>query len=219
LTNLKEWKADLDRTREEITLLVWSTDIHERLRAIVSANPAVNMHNQFYDWLSRSYVDSQLVGLRRQLDLDKRSVSLANLIGSMAKHPELLSREAHLSLYSQEMQFQGNHTFNLLAGAQSTTYPAAKLHGALRALERVRSVHGKYINKRLAHSDRAPLSGPLPTFRDLNAAVRKLEKLVIHYHLLFTAQSYNSLVPVPDYDWEAIFRLAWLPPAPRRRGA
>lgn len=219
MTNLKEWKADLDRIREEITLLAWSTDIHERLRTIVSANPAVNVHNQFYDWLSRSYVDSQLVGLRRQLDRDKRSVSLANLIGSMVDHPELLSREAHLSLYSQEMQFQGNHTFNLLAGSRSNTYPAAKLHGALRALERVRSVHVKYMNKRLAHSDRAPFSGPLPTLRDLNAAVRKLEKLVIHYHRLFTAHSYPSLVPVSDYDWEAIFRLAWLPPAPPRRGA
>ncbi|MFY9821679.1 MAG: hypothetical protein WAM82_09855 [Thermoanaerobaculia bacterium] len=212
MSQLDSWRADLASIREEVTQLAWSAATHGRLREIVSANPDINVHNQFYGWLSRSYVDSQLMGIRRQLDRDKRSVSLANLIASMEGASGLLTREAHLSLYRESMERPANRTFDLLAGKGDDVYPAARLRGALRALEQVRAVHGKYMNKRLAHLDRGPLEGRLPTYRDLSTAVGKLEKLVIHYHLLFEAEDYRSLVPVVQYDWEAIFRQAWLPP-------
>lgn len=219
MSQLDTWRADLASIREEVTQLAWSAAIHDRLREIVSANPAVNVHNQFYGWLSRSYVDSQLIGIRRQLDRDKRSVSLANLIASMEGALALLTRDAHLSLYREGMELPANRTFDLLAGKGADAYPAARLRGALRALDRVRAVHGRYMSKRLAHSDRAILEGRLPTYRDLSTAVAKLEKLVIHYHLLFEAQDYRSLVPVVQYDWEAIFRQPWLPPRRSRRDA
>jgi hypothetical protein len=213
MNHFEKWRRDLDRIREEIEQLAWSKAIHERVRGIVNGNPAINVGNQFYGWLSRSYVDSQLIGIRRQLDLDKRSVSLVNLIASMAEAPAQLTREAHLSLYREGMARAGNSTFDGLAGNEASVYPVALLHDAQQKLDQVRTVHGKYVNKRLAHSDRKILQGRLPTYRDLDNAVDELERLVIHYHLLFAAEDFRSLVPVVQYDWEAIFRQPWLLPA------
>jgi hypothetical protein len=222
LSQLKSWSTDLDRIREEVIELAWSATIYERVRAMVAANPAINIQHHFHNWLSRNYVDAQLIGIRRQLDRDPRSISLFNLVTSMAGHSRQLTRTAHVSLYRDGMERLGHRTFDRLAGPGKTTYPLARLNAAIRALEKIRATHGRYVNKRLAHSDRSALTGPLPTYRDLNNAVMKLQKLVIHYHLLFTAQGYRSLVPVSDYDWQNIFRQPWLPPTPPvrpRRGA
>lgn len=217
MNQLEEWRRDLKRIREEVGQLAWSKAIHDRVREIVNGNPSINVHNRFYGWLSLTYVDSQLIGIRRQLDRDKRSVSLASFIHSLTAGCAQLTREAHVSLYAEGLDRPANMTFDGLAGEGADVYPASRLHEAAEALERIRGVHGRYMNKRLAHSDRDPLEEPLPTYGELDNAVDELERLVIHYHLLLEAGDYRSLVPVVEYDWEAIFRQPWLPPRPPRR--
>jgi hypothetical protein len=60
------------------------------------------------------------------------------------------------------------------------------------------------------HRDTTP-SKELPTFDEVNAGIDLLNDLYIRYCLLFHACSVETLLPIYEGDWEAIFRVPWIP--------
>ena len=67
-----------------------------------------------------------------------------------------------------------------------------------------------FADKRIAHRDkREPNS--VPTYSELDDCLKLLDKTYIKYHLLFHAESMETLDATFQYDWRAIFREPWLP--------
>jgi hypothetical protein len=85
-----KWLQWLETISHEVTLLVWSDDLYKEIREIVAANPIINMGNKFYDWLTRNYVHTTLMGLRRQLDRHRDAISLRKLLDDMQVNSSLL---------------------------------------------------------------------------------------------------------------------------------
>jgi hypothetical protein len=208
-----KWLRWLETISHEVTLLVWSNNLYKEIREIVAANPAINTGNKFYDWLTRNYVHTALMGLRRQLDRHKDAISLRKLLDDMQVNCSLLTREHHLSLYAKEMRILGVRTFDQLSGAGRNTYPKEKIEADQQRLEEIDALHKEFIDRRIAHYDKVNRLGTLPTFQELYDAVDDVEKTVIKYHLLLKAETV-LLLPITQYDWKVIFQSPWITEEP-----
>lgn len=206
---IEKWKRWLQTIYNEVSLLVWSCNIYSETRQIVTDNLVINKHNRFYAWITRNYVHTTLMGIRRQVDNDRNTISLVNLLGDMKDNCSLLTREQHLILYSEGMNSLGNSTFDSLSGEAANVFPVTKLEKDLCDLERISDLHKSYIDRRIAHYDRVGQIQNLGTFQDLDDAVASFEQMVFRYYLLLIAE-HVSLLPVPQYDWRVIFRQAWI---------
>jgi hypothetical protein len=65
------------------------------------------------------------------------------------------------------------------------------------------------VDKHLAHTDKKPMASPA-TFAELHSAIGAINLQFEKYVLLLTVSSYSTLVPIPQYDWLAIFREPWI---------
>ena len=114
-----KWVRWLDRIEEELTLLVWSKSIYLELHEIIAKNPQIDHGNRFWDWISKNYVESSLMGIRRQIDKDPQTISLFNLIRDIEENSTLLTREFHNSLYGADWKSYSDELFGKLAGTDS----------------------------------------------------------------------------------------------------
>jgi hypothetical protein len=96
-----------------------------------------------------------------------------------------------------------------LPGETTQEFLSRYLAADLQRLQAIEALHKEFIDRRLAHYDKATRLGTLPTMQELYGAVGDVEKMVIKYHLLLKAETVR-LLPITQYDWKAIFRSPWI---------
>jgi hypothetical protein len=155
------------------------------------------------------YADSGLMAVRRQLDLDTRSISLARLLTEIAAHPHILSRARFVALYRPEMRDVAQWEFDRHLGAGAGHVDPKDVQRDLDELRNRTEDVERYGTKRVAHLD---ATGPkdVPTMGELEATLDLLGWLLKKYMMLIKALSYHE--PEWTYDWKAIFREPWIPP-------
>jgi hypothetical protein len=193
---------------EEVENAVLNRHIRREVAAIIDANPRIQRSSSFYEWMAAVYSDSGLMAVRRQLDKDPQSISLARLLSEIIAYPNVLSRGRFVSLYRSELEDVAQLEFDarVAHGAHHIEPPSVQIDlDALRA--KTRDVE-RYGTKRVAHFDeQAPKN--IPTFQELDEAIDLIRSLWIKYLFLLRAVSYQE--PVWTYDWKAIFREPWIP--------
>ncbi|HIK13923.1 MAG TPA: hypothetical protein IGS53_01260 [Leptolyngbyaceae cyanobacterium M33_DOE_097] len=212
---VEKWAKWLRVIHAEVSVLAESAAIYSEIRQVVIDNPRINKSNQFYEWMTKNYVDTTLIRIRRLLDRDKNTVSLSNLLSEMRENLHFLSRERHLSLYLEGMRSTGEAIFDELAGKDVNGFPVKQLREDLDCLEQIRAVHGRYTDKRIAHYDKTKGVEPLGTFQDFDEAVACFEEILKRYNLLLTAHLIPSLYVLRP-SWKEIFKEVWIPPADSR---
>ena len=207
---IKKWSGWLkNHVTPEVSQLLWSSNIYAETRLIASSNPAINTSNRFYEWIDRNYVDTTLMGIRRQLDDHKDAASLKKLLSDMKENYHLLTRKRYLGLYSEEMQNVGNKDYDNLAGESVNTFPVEKLEKDLNKLEDINNLHKTYIDKRLAHHQKITTLNPMGTYQDLDDAIIIFKEITVRYYLLLLAETIE-LFTSPKRDWKSIFSQAWI---------
>jgi hypothetical protein len=194
--------------------LIW-----KRVGEIAEANREVrNQGSAFWDFLRDTYAVTQAIAIRRQADTDRRVCSLALVIKQMRDNAEALTRDSYVSLWDQNDELlvqRGQRNFDLLAGEGGDhldpAIPTADLEALKAAAERVRI----YVNEHIAHDMANPTIPEMPTYSDLHDAIDALGEICKKYFVVLTADSMHTWEPFMQHDWEAIFRVAWLPPRPR----
>lgn len=205
-----KWRRWLCRIEKELIVLAQSRAIYSEVVEMVGSNPAINRGNRFYDWISGNFVEAFLMGVRRQLDRDKNSVSLMKLLQDIRQQSCLLNQEFHSTLYQPEMTHLAQATFEKAIGTPATHLPMAMVVEDIDALEEISALHKTYIDRHVAHSDRRQTGVAMATYGDLYGAGETMEKLFSKYYLLLCGADYRSLLPVVEYDWKAIFRVPWI---------
>src|SRR2546430_14652330 len=76
--------------------------VHLEPIAIVDSNANIPKDSEFLDCLERWYVNSAVMGLRRQLKISAEAFSLAGLLKDMAGNACILSRDLLVSLYADQ---------------------------------------------------------------------------------------------------------------------
>jgi len=206
-----KWLRWLGELGSEAGEILSSREIYIEVRNIIASNPEIKANNRLYHWMSINYIHTAVIRVRRLLDKDPRSVSLVRLLNSMKEHRHLLTREAHVALYTNEpIELQANGTFDRLAGENERIYPEERLSGDLKNLDGLWTKVEPFANKRISHLDDVSDIGPLPKFSDLDAVIDEIERQLKKYCLLLEAKTYISLQPVPQWDWKAVLRVPWI---------
>ena len=160
--------------------------------------------------MATNYAVAMAVGIRRQRDLDRRSVSLERLLREIEEktnsHPRVLSRESFLKNYAPELQATGDAEFDRLIGARATHVDPASVRRDLDSLIAATEKVKHYVNKRIAHRDEK--LEPKARFGDIDESLDALERLVDKYCRLVTGGA-TRLNPTLPSGWKRIFHIQW----------
>jgi hypothetical protein len=189
----------------------------EGFQAIVDVAPhRAKQFGTFHSWFNSSYVRSQGLAIRRQVEVGSDVVSLGRLLDRIAKSPNVLSRERYLSTLHHDHSGLGNKFFDSLTspGARGIDpdMPLAHLEQLRNETAGVR----KWIDKEVAHYD--PKIGKFSeglTFKDVHHAIDLIFEVMNHYRQLILGDTVDVGVTMPP--WEVVFTVPWIPDEEARR--
>lgn len=226
----RRWLHRLRVCYRQVQDLLVRRQMFQEFRTLVEGNERLKKADStFFDWLALNYSDAVVIGVRRQLDRDPRSVSLQLLLEDIAVTPELVSRRSFVSRFrgprptdteagrDERRQFRqiGNQRFDQLVGKGRRSLTPADVRRDLQRLEAAERTLRRFANKRVAHRDFAALRR-LPTFAELHAAIDVLSDIVVRYLHLLGLDEAPRLLPTRQYRWQAIFEFPWA--EPKRKG-
>lgn len=207
---LKKWVQWLKVVQDDIQQLLIKRRIFWEVQGIIKDNCELHKPNYFYSYLGDTYIAYILIGIRRQVKIDKQSVSFARLLSELADTPAVLSRKYYVSLYMGSIveQFADSY-FDKFCGSEKAFISSDMVTADLGELNRTASEVEDFADKRIAHHDeRQPKV--LPRFKQIDSCLDGLDKLYCKYHSIFRAEGMDSLVPVRLYNWKQIFTVPWL---------
>lgn len=207
----EKWKRWLKVADDEVTAMFQRRDTWRGVVAIVRANPAIPT-SHFFDFLAHGYVTMQATAIRRQAEINPRVVSLASLLSEVLKQPTLVSRDRFVSQYPWGMQYLGDRAFNDFAGEGGSHIDAVFLQSDLQVLQRAAQSVKAYVDRHVAHTDRKRHAKDLPSYSKIDETLEVFGVLLKRYLLLFEQADRDPIAPIPQYDWMAPFRLAWIAP-------
>jgi hypothetical protein len=219
-----KFKTDAMMSDKLITWIAWLKIIHDDLQellisqrefdevqAVIKANPKLHKPSSFYSYLIRSYVSHVLMGVRRQIKVHHDSISFARLMKEMIDSPDKLSRAYYCSLYKGSLvENLADKDFNVFADSDSPHISTSFIRNDLNSIREGFKRCEVYADRRIAHWDRREPKD-LPTFNELNDCIKLLDQMYVKYHRLFHAQSMQTLLPVRQFEHDAIFREPWIP--------
>ena len=232
---LKKWRKWMKAIEKEIYGLVVDANMFWEVQGIIRENPRIQRPSAFYSYLGRTYLSHALSGLRRQIKPQKDSISFVGLLEDIAKNPEELSRSYYRSLCAYpdgpdisqiEMESRGglkevgitetSQQKNLIKDDFARCADASGKHVCpkmvkddIDKLKKAAKAYEDFADKRIAHWDK---DNPtvIPTFGELDDCLKLLDKTYVKYHLLFYAESIDTLMPTYQYEWKTIFLEPWL---------
>lgn len=204
----------LETIRADVQDLLLDQHLFWELQAVIDANPRFAQEpGLFNQWMASSFVQATAVGVRRQAKFGDDSISLRRFLLEVRQCPTLVSREFYLSFFADAagwLKEIGEHHFDSIAGKDGNELPTALLDQQIRRLEEAVAAIEHYVDRRVAHYDQRGLARPVPTFKDLENALKALEELVLFYWVLLKGVSMSSLLPTIQYDWQSVFTFAWI---------
>ncbi len=209
---LNKWKSWLEILRKEVHILLTHRVVFEETQKIIKDNSDIQKPNAFYDLLGQGYAALIVLGIRRQVKIDKdnKSLSLAKLLTEISKQPNLITRKDFKYLYKGSVALRhADRDFNKFADTNKNEINARLVERDLMKLKSAVTNCEDYADRKLAHIDKRG-SKKIPTFFEVNNALKVLEELIIRYELLLTAAGWTSLTPTFQYNWKSIFRYKWI---------
>ena len=208
---MEKWDCWLEVIYNDMVHQAASRAVFRETMAIVRENPAIPKDSDFFEFLEQWYVDSIVMGLRRQIKVDADSVSLAGLLNDICLNSAFLSRARFVALYPTEQQKFANTAFDKHVGVGASHIDA----GAVRAdIDKLRSLAQRceeYADRFVAHCDKRGFSAT-PTYEELDEAIDFAESLLQRYYLLLRADSLVSVKPTFIHPWKRVFEVAWVTP-------
>ncbi|PJB21427.1 MAG: hypothetical protein CO114_05370 [Euryarchaeota archaeon CG_4_9_14_3_um_filter_38_12] len=210
-TQFEKWNKWLDTIYSDVQGLLVNRYIYQEVQKIIQANPKIQVESSFYEWMGYVYATAAVIGVRRQLDKDKSSISFIRLLEEIRNKPKIVSRERYISLYSNSILPKdfANHDFDTLVGKDRAYIDPQRVGKDIDLLYKKAEKIKKFVNKRIAHFDKSDFKN-LPTNAELDGCLDYLEKLLKKYLSIFRAEAHISIVPVWQYDWKQIFKYPWI---------
>jgi len=219
-----KWNEWIDRILSEIRTLSIDRNIFWEVQEIIKNNPKIQKPSKFYNFLRNNYTASALMGIRKQVKIDKDSISFARLLQEICDTHKILSRTRFFDNYKESTvveiaklmgktveEFESRN-FNQFAGKTVNYADPELIESDLKKLKSKAQKCEKYADRRVAHFDKRVICN-IPTYEELDSCIDYLEILMKKYYLLFRASHLNSILPLSQdkYDWKAIFKEKWIP--------
>jgi hypothetical protein len=210
---LRKWLAELWPKVRQLRL---DHDIFTEVQEMIARNPALHHSSHFYEWLRNMYVSGMTMSIRRLMDDDKRTRSLLQFLLRVRSDRGVVSRERYRQLYLARNNYSEGYmsryvedTYDAYVGTSHTEPPIQQVQGQIDELHKRTHLFIELGNKVIGHSDVTPPS-TVPRFAEVGDVIYSMEKILQYYNQLLTA-AHRSADINWQYDWKAIFRVAWIP--------
>jgi len=182
---LKKWSKSLNVIGCQIQNMLIKQDTHHTLLRIIAENKSLHEHNPFYDHLFHTYISYISVSLRRQLKRDKNSISLYGVLSDIADNMSDIPLHKHIELDPES---------------------------DIARLKEASSVIEKYVDRRIAHTDKRSLDkrslDKLPNPSEVENCIEIMKEIHKRYNSVVNKVDVE-LMPV-RYDWTHIFEIPWV---------
>ena len=207
-------KESLEITND-VTTLLWYKEMFDDLLEISNSNPSTIADTEFWNFLANLYTDSVILGIGRQLDEDKRSQSLINLLKLIRDNAELFTKEDYIKHWVDnqgpspiDYKQVATEEFIDRFGELNHVDPLIVIKD-IAILRSATSVIKHERNNFRAHKSKKATKKA--TFSDVSNSIEILEKLTIKYATgLLDCVYPETLAPVYQGDWKSIFRMPWI---------
>jgi hypothetical protein len=194
MAKIDDWKNSLEHIADEISELWFDRHIWRSMTGIADKRPGVR-DSFILAWIGEQYYRRAAVAVRTMVDRAPDSDSLLNLLTEIAENPTEIICPGAL--------------FTMRAPGLDTVDPA-QVRADIDGLTQTAASTRQYVNKYLAHIDRAP-TVQIPATNEVDDGVRLLGDLLKKYTLLLRDTDLK-VEPLVLFDWTAALREAWLPP-------
>ncbi len=174
---LDRWERWLQAIYDDMVDQATSRMVFRETTAIITTNPLIPKDSDFLQFLEKWYVDSTVMGLRRQLKVSRDSVSLAGLLQDIAANSALASRERFLGLYPRGDRKRAARVFDKHVGAGLPHIDATAVRCELAELKALAARCEEYADRFVAHRDKRGIRG-VPTHEEMNRAIDFSESLL-----------------------------------------
>lgn len=177
--------AWLEVIKEDVQDLMYDHYVFWEVQDILRANPkASSASGLFNQWMASSFIQSAAVGVRRQAKANDDSVSLKRFLKEVRQFPELVSRDVYLAFFAASpawlTESNGIGYFDSLAGPGGPHIQTSVVDQQMAELDAAVNSVEHYVDRRIAHYDKRGLAKPVPTFKDLEGALKALESGMSH---------------------------------------
>jgi hypothetical protein len=219
-SKLEKWKRWIDVIKKDVTFILIDQHVYIDLLKILKKNPQNDGFAFFYNFVTRGYIASTLMGIRRQIKTNFDSISLIMLLNDIQANINILNSE----ILIRRSNYKGcdSHEINDYLSPEflekHNKDEAQKIYKIITAKFIQSDINHlstsvqrceDYSDKRIAHLDKRPVKN-IPTFDELNKCISLLEKLILKYERLITGSAYAQLYPEPQFPWKKIFEKPWI---------
>jgi len=208
----QKWKGWLEKIANDLSWLLTSHDIFERVRNIVDSNKRIQSPDLFHRWIIDNYVARVAVGIGRLNDHDSRTISLHRLIKDISENLEAITRDYFVSRYTERMQNKGagDHDFDTFAEKNSRLISRGRLNDDIDLLDEETRLVKDFRNRWIAHFDLNREIERMPTFGDVDKSLQVIDRIFCKYYLLVDGGGMTTTKPVVQFDWEEPLKYAWI---------
>jgi hypothetical protein len=193
MASIQTIKRRLNPILNSISRLVEDKYFFQEYQKFIQSNPSVDRQNQFLQFISINYIEAATLGVFREVDRNRKSQSLLNLLREIDKNASQFTFKKFSWKYKGFMSHMARQNFQKFAVRDGSRIDRRKLKKDIAELKRVTKPIVKYRHKYVAHRNIRPIASP-GTINDLYAAIDLLERLVIKYNLLLTQSGMSTLL-------------------------
>lgn len=194
---LQKWIKWLDVIKVEISELLIGRNIFWQMLELIESNQVSKGKRILGHYLCSSYVSHVVMGIRRQIKIDKQSISFARLLEEIIENPELISREYFKGLYiNSPIANKADEHFNEYSMDVYDHIDPEIVKSDLEHLKKYSDNIKVLSDQRLAHRDKRDFKS-VPQISELESCIETFEILCRKYYLIFHAEHIDLL---PDYN-------------------
>jgi hypothetical protein len=206
------WVDVIRRASDEHTGQAWSNYMFRLLRAIARSNPWLAENGGFFaDWIVRSYVDSTLMLLRRELDKQAGSECLLQLLYDMLENPTVVTRTRFVANWpANTREWLADKEFSKYAGGSGEHLSLDMINADLERLKEAETIRA-HAEQTRAH--RKPVRAVDPrtmTFEELHKALVSVRDVVNKYRGVLGVGPMSQWQPVEQFSVIEPFLRPWI---------
>lgn len=214
----RRWVLWMERISEEIVKCAFDRYIFDRWWSIINKNPDIDINNTFVALVWSSYLQRQAMTVRRQVKIDQRAISLARLLGDIAKHDTSITREEFLkdhvnpdiekTLYERTLR-EVSELFDSFAGCGKPHINGNRVREDISRLKQTAEQLECYADKWIAHSD-PKREWPRLSFEQLNKTLDLFLSTWERYHNIAAGGPvFMDPASMAGEEWEKVLTIPW----------
>lgn len=211
------WVRVIERVYTEQVNQGWRHRTFRLLKAVFTTNQQLSDAGGFlFNWMAENYVDSALMVVRRELDVQAGTENLRNLLEDIIGNPTVLTRARYLAQWGPADAVRANRAFDSFVPARTPGLPSddyidpavvnADLDKLVADVERLRV----FAERTRAHRTPEQNIDNTVTFRDLHTAISDIREVVGKYYALLTLKVVRDWEPTPQYNTMEAFERPWV---------